>query len=110
MPFSSGSLTGDTLRTKTSLIIPIDKGVLRNLSAINQREVGEFHDNFVRFGITKGENTPENIVCVLAQGYCDGMNALNWTGKIPLEPDMNLFCDLWSSDGSTINLAFITEI
>lgn len=110
MPFSSGSLTGDSLRTKTSLIIPIDKGTLRNLSAINQREIGEFHDNFVRMGITKGSGTPEHIIGVLAQGYCDGMISLNWTGEIKLEPDMNLFIDLWSSDGSTINLSYITDL
>lgn len=110
MPFSSGSVTGDSLRTKTSLLIPIDKGILRNLSAINLRELGEFHDNFVRMGISKGSNTPNQILCVLAQGYCDGMIALNWTGKIPLEPDMNLFLDLWSSDGSEINLAYVTDI
>jgi len=110
MPFSSGTLTGNSLRTKTSLIIPIDKGSLRTLSAINQRTLGEFHDNFVRIGIAKGTVTPETILCILAQGYCDGMLGVTWTGNLPLEPDLNLFIDLWSSDSSTINLAYITEL
>lgn len=110
MPFSSQSITGNNLRTKTSLRIPIDTGILRSLSAINQKELTEFHDNYIRIGITKTGDTPVGILVVLAQGYCDGMNSVTWSGKIPFEPEMELFLDLWSSSGSTINLAYITEL
>lgn len=110
MPFSSQSLTGDSLRTKTSLVVPIDKGHLRSLSAINFDEFTEFHDNFVRIGIAKADDTPQSAIVILAQGYVDGMNSISWTGKLNLEPDMQLFIDLWSSSSSTINLAYITEL
>lgn len=109
MPFSSQSLKGDTLRTKTSKIFPVDRGRLLALSAVNQRELDEFHDNYVRIGIAIAGVSPANILVVLAQGYCDGMNSLCWSGSIVLEPNMNLFIDLWSSSASTINLSYITE-
>jgi hypothetical protein len=109
MPFSSQSVEGDSLRTKTSLFIPIDKGKLTCLSAVNLRELSESFDNFVRVGISKGSDTPNEAIAILAQGYCDGMTSVNWSGEILLEPDMQLFIDLWSSDSSTINLTYITE-
>jgi len=37
------------------------------------------------------------------------MTALTWSGKLELEPNMELFIDLWSSDSSTINLAYVVE-
>ena len=109
MPFSSHEISGNSLRTKTRSQFPADKGILTALSAINQREIGEFHDNYVRIGIAMAGDSPQNIIIVLAQGYCDGMTALTWSGKLELEPNMELFIDLWSSDSSTINLAYVVE-
>ena len=109
MPYSSQSVKGDTLRTKTSKSFQVDRGKLVALSAINLFELAEFHDNYVRVGISLEGASPQNLLVVLAQGYCDGLTGISWTGAITLEPNMYLFIDLWSSSGSTINLCYITE-
>lgn len=110
MPFTNTQVQGDSLRTKATKFYQIDSGILRNLSAINLNEDAEHLDNYVRFGIAKAVNGVNQIISVLGNGYCDGMTNVNWTGKVPLEPDMFLFIDLWSSDSSIINLGIVTEL
>jgi len=110
MPFTSFKVTGDSLRTKSSAYYALDTGILRNLSTINLNEDAEHMDNYMRIGLAKGDTNVNEIVAVLANGYCDGMTNLNWSGKIPLESDMLLFVELWSSDSSTINIGLVTEL
>ncbi len=110
MPFTTTQVKGDTLRTKKTTFYQIDSGVLRNLSAINLNEDSEHMDNYVRFGIAKDVEGVNQIISVLGNGYCDGMTNVNWTGNIPLEPNMFIFIDVWSSDSSTINLGIVTEV
>ena len=110
MPFTSFQVTGDNFRTKSSAFYALDSGILRNLSTINLNEDAEHMDNYMRIGLSKGKDNVNQIISVLANGYCDGMTNLNWTGKIPLEPDMFLFVELWSSDSSTINVGMVTEL
>ena len=110
MPFTSFKVTGNNVRTKSSAFYALDSGILRNISTINLNEDAEHLDNYVRFGLSKGNENVNQIITVLGNGYCDGMTNVNWTGKIPLEPDMFVFIELWSSDSSTINLGMVTEL
>jgi hypothetical protein len=109
MPFTSTTVTGDSLRTEVIETIAVDTGRLTSASAINLQPDAEFVSTYVQIGIMTAETDRQHIVTVLAQGYCDSMNAVAWSGNIGLEPEMLLYVKVWSSISAPVKLTISTD-
>jgi len=109
MPYTSAIVTCNNLRTLAQTSIAVDKGFLTSVTALNMAIASEHMSTFGQVGLSKSLNLRNDIVAILAQGWIDGTTGINWTGKIALEPDMIIFLDARSSDGSDVKLSIITE-
>lgn len=109
MPYTSISVDGSSVRSLAVNTLTIENGYLNSLGTSIQDDPGESAQSFVQVGISNGPTMPGDEVCILAQGYIGGNSQIQWSGRLPLQPDMRIFIKLWSSVGATVKLHAITE-
>ncbi len=109
MPASQFTITSNTVRTEAKNSAALEAGILRALTAFTFESNVEAPQIYGEIGIATGPNNLEHRVAVLAQGYFGQTASLFWSGAIPMEPGLLIYCRIWPSATTQVRVAFLTS-
>jgi len=99
---------GTTLARQESFLIA-DTGILHSASLITDAAAPRPGQVWAEFGIMIGGRRVENRQALLGQGYVGTNSSIGWTGKLPLQPTMEMYLFVWSSVAFNVRLTMITS-
>lgn len=109
MATTQAIISAGTTLARQEAFIPKDTGSLLSLCAITDTGAPRAGQVWVEFGIMIAGTGLENRQAILGQGYLGANSPIGWTGKLPLEPTMQIYLFVWSSVAFNVRLGVITE-
>jgi hypothetical protein len=60
--------------------------------------------------LMNGDLDRASRIAILAQGYVDGNNSIQWTGRIPLEADTHFQLHIYNDTQNSVQMHIVTEL
>lgn len=79
-------------------------GTLLALSAVIIEDGPTLNEMFLQIGILSGGNTLDQRAAILAAGYAGVLNAIAWTGLIPIADDSRFYALVQGQTGDSFRL------
>jgi hypothetical protein len=110
MPQTAIDITGNASRTRVSGTIAIQEGTILSLSAFALSAGTNPAGTWAEIGLMSGGTSQQHRTAVLDSGYIGSSSQIGWTGKLPAEPSMFVYCDVYSSESDVVRLSLLTEL
>ena len=101
-------LTGTALTRQENFLLA-EQDFLVSCACITDAAAPRAGQVWAEYGLMIGGRGVENRQAVLGQGYIGTNSSLGWTGRIPLQPTMELYLFVWSTVAFNIRMAMITD-
>ena len=109
MPYTRQRITTNGTRVTEYTRIPADKGTLTAVSASSLTAISLPIHTYALLTLEISQATNPLVLAVLASGYVGYDNAIGWTGRLTLEPDMEIVMTTVSDETTDLDLAVVTE-
>jgi hypothetical protein len=105
MPTQTNDRNLNAAYALTLFSIPLEYHILTSVSLYDQDGGSNNNEIFAELGLFVGINARHVKLAVLASGLMGGRFNLGWTGQLPTEPGMAVYCAAYGPDDRDVRLA-----
>lgn len=109
MPQAAVDITGGATRARVSDSIDIQSGTVVAVTAFPLVAGTNPAGTWVEVGLMIDGTDIQQRIAILDAGYVGSSAPVGWTGRIPAEPAMKVYADVYSSDSTTVRLSLLAE-